>query len=810
MNVTYQPKSIEQAVQAYWDQSQTFKTNTLLHHDRKKNYYCLSMFPYTSGNIHMGHVRNYTIGDVMTRIKKMQGHEVLQPMGWDSFGLPAENAAIKGKQHPAQWTRQNIAHMKTQLKQIGFAYDWDREFATCDPEYYRWQQWLFIQMLEQGLVYKKESIVNWDPVDQTVLANEQVINGRGWRSNALVEQKKIPQWFCRITQYADALYEDLDTLTQWPEAVRTMQKNWIGKSKGTSITFAIDGREENLEVFTTRVDTLFGATFMAIAADHPLALAACKHEKQIHNFVEACKKQSTAEADIATAEKMGIATPYFAIHPLTGAKLPIWVANYILMTYGTGAIMAVPAEDERDMAFAEKYTLPVVDVFQCDDADQPVLVNAGSFDGLTSQQAKEAITAALERKGSGTSTTTYRLRDWGISRQRYWGVPIPIINCDHCGQVPEKIDHLPVVLPTDIEYAYGESLLRNDPSFYATQCPQCGADAHRETDTFDTFFDSSWYYHYFVSQGRDGMTSPENNHWMGVDLYIGGIEHAILHLLYARFIQKVLVDLGQTSVKEPFKQLLSQGMVLKDGAKMSKSKGNVVSPDDLIDKFGCDTIRFFMIFAAPPTQDLDWSDGGVEGCFRFLKRLWSFVHAHLDSLQDADAQRFALSNLNAMGQQIIVDIHKQLQVIARDCEQIHLNTVASGAMKLFHKISKLAETEHDAVSLKYAVSILLRILNPITPHITHALWYKANFGGDISLQPWPEADEHIMALESQVTIVLQINGKKKGAVSVQKDASEAEVMRAMHDDSGCSQQLEKITTIEKSIFVKNKLINLVV
>ena len=609
MTNIYQPESIEKQAQTFWDTEHTFKTDTKDSASRSENYYCLSMFPYTSGNIHMGHVRNYTIGDVKSRMKKMQGYNVLQPMGWDSFGLPAENAAIKNKSHPAIWTRQNISSMKEQLKRIGFAYDWSREMATCDSDYYRWQQWLFIEMYKKGLVYKKDAIVNWDPVDQTVLANEQVINGRGWRSNALVEQKKIAQWFCKITDYADRLQGELDTLDKWPEAVKLMQKNWIGKSTGASIDFQLKNSNDKLTVFTTRADTLFGATFMAIAADHPLAIELGKQDNAIQTFLDQCKKQSTAEADIQTAEKIGIKTPLVAINPINGEELPVWIANYILMNYGTGAIMAVPAEDERDHEFAQKYQIAVKTVFD----DNDCLINAGAFTGLKQQEATAAIIKKLDTEGCGKKSITYRLRDWGISRQRYWGVPIPMVHCDTCGTVPEDQANLPVKLPENIDYQYGESLLENCEDFIKVKCPICGKPSKRETDTIDTFFESSWYYHYFISQGKDGITSKNNDHWMGVDLYIGGIEHAILHLLYARFIQKVLMDLSLTEVPEPFSQLLSQGMVLKDGAKMSKSKGNVISPDALIEQYGADTIRLFIIFAAPPTQDLDWSDGGVEG-----------------------------------------------------------------------------------------------------------------------------------------------------------------------------------------------------
>ena len=807
MSNTYQPKVIEKEAQTYWDTQQTFKTSHLSDTPREKNFYCLSMFPYTSGNIHMGHVRNYTIGDVMTRIKKMQGLNVLQPMGWDSFGLPAENAAIKGKRHPAPWTRENISSMGNELKQIGFAYDWNREFATCDEDYYRWQQWLFIQMLERGLVYRKESIVNWDPVDQTVLANEQVVNGRGWRSNALVEQKNIPQWFCKITDYAERLSDDLDQLSEWPDAVKIMQKNWIGKSHGANVYFQLKSREDRLQVFTTRPDTLFGATFMAIASDHPLALECAQSDPEITAFIELCKQQSTAEADIATAEKKGIRTNLIAINPVNGEEIPVWIANYILMGYGTGAIMAVPAEDERDAEFAQKYALPIVDVYD-HDGDQATLINAQQFTGLSKEAAISAITQSLAEAEQGEVTTTFRLRDWGISRQRYWGVPIPVIYCDDCGAVAEKAENLPVRLPVDIEYAYGEPLLKNCEAFYHTSCPQCGKAARRETDTFDTFFDSSWYYHYFISQGQDGLTSKQNDQWLGVDLYIGGIEHAILHLLYARFIQKVLKDLNLSSVDEPFKRLLSQGMVLKDGAKMSKSKGNVISPNDLMDQYGADTIRLFMIFAAPPTQDLDWSDGAVEGCFRFLKRVWTYAHEHMSLLKTP--AELNPDQLSAQDKRILIDMHKELSLINRDVHAIHLNTVASGAMKLFQHLTKIDDFQRNPALIQHGLSLLLRVLNPITPHITHTLWCHCGFGDDIATAQWPTADSALLALEDQVTIVVQFNGKKKAMVTSKSNATEEDVMNAIHADAQAKSQLDKHTSIKKTIYVKNKLINFVV
>lgn len=804
MTIVYNPKEIEQQAQLEWQAACTFEMNTSISQTRKDNYYCLCMFPYTSGNIHMGHVRNYTIGDVESRIKKMQGYSVLQPMGWDSFGLPAENAAIKHKCHPVTWTKKNIASMKRELQGMGFGYDWTKEFATCDKNYYRWQQWLFIRMRAKGLIYKKDAIVNWDPVDQTVLANEQVINGRGWRSDALVEQKSIAQWFCKITAYSERLNADLDELDRWPDAVKTMQKNWIGKSEGTEITFKLCGCDDTLTVFTTRADTLCGATFMAIASDHPLSQALAKNDASVASFIKACQQQSTAEADIQTAEKKGLDTGLKAINPINHQEIPIWIANYILMGYGTGAVMAVPAEDGRDKEFAERYGIDIIEVYK-----EGKLINSGGYSGLSQAEGLAAIVGDLVKNKVGKRKTTYRLRDWGISRQRYWGVPIPIINCSDCGPVSEKEENLPVELPTDIEYEYGRPLLQECEAFYRTTCPRCGQAATRETDTFDTFFDSSWYYHYFISQGNNGITSRQNDSWMGIDLYIGGIEHAILHLLYARFIQKVLFDMDLTSVKEPFQQLLSQGMVLKNGAKMSKSKGNVISPETLIEKYGADTIRLFIIFAAPPTQDLDWSDGAVEGCYRFLKKLWALHQDNLDILINATDQ-IDIQAVDAITKQQLIMINQELVNINRDVESIHFNTVASGAMKLFQAINKIPQDKHHPAALKYALSILLRVLNPITPHITHHLWQTCQFGGDIASAPWPEADDDIIALNQQSVVVMQINGKKKGLLKVSVDANQEEVMKAIEDNSQTSAHISKIPTIKKVIFVKNKLINFVV
>lgn len=762
------------------------------------------MFPYTSGQAHVGHVRNYTIGDVISRYQFMQGKTVLQPFGWDSFGLPAENAAIKNKSHPATWTQKNIASMKGQIKRLGYAYDWDREFATCDPEYYRWQQWLFIQMFKNDMVYQKEAWVNWDPVDQTVLANEQVINGRGWRSDALVERKKILQWFCKITEFSDDLLSDLQSLPLWPEQVKRMQENWIGKSEGASILFDIEDQDQPLEVFTTRADTLYGATFLALSPEHPLSRHYAQTQPEIQAFIDACRVQSTAEADLATAEKQGIFTGKYGIHPLTGKKVALWIANYILMDYGTGAIMAVPAHDERDLAFAEKYSIPVIQVID-ETQEEPILIDSDSMTGLTSSAAKQAITDKLETLGKGKMVLQYRLRDWGISRQRYWGVPIPMVHCPTCGVVPEKEENLPVSLP-DIDYVYGESTLAQQPDFYQTQCPQCQGPAKRETDTFDTFFDSSWYYHYFITQSQTSMIGHDNDQWMPVDMYIGGIEHAILHLLYARYIQKVLVCLGLSNHKEPFKQLLSQGMVLKDGAKMSKSKGNVVDPSDLIDRYGADTLRLFIIFAAPPEQNLEWSDGGVEGAHRFLKRIWHFAHTHQELIAQADNMEITPESPHI---EVLAEVHTLLATIARDINKQQLNTVASGAMKLFQVLQKIpADHQHSAL-LRYVFMTLLQVINPVTPHISHTLWQELALSATpIEKSAWPEPRDDIIAACRTIQLTVQINGKTKGQISVDGSQDEASILGLLtsHDKYGSFFQNK---TVKKTILVPNKLISIV-
>ncbi len=759
------------------------------------------MFPYTSGELHMGHVRNYAIGDAISRYKTMQGYEVLQPMGWDSFGLPAENAAIKHKSHPAKWTRSNIKTMRNQLQSLGLAYDWEREFATCDKEYYHWQQWLFIQMVKKGIAYRRKAVVNWDPVDQTVLANEQVVDGRGWRSGAKVERKSIQQWFLKISEYAPRLLDELDGLEKWPEQVKIMQRNWIGKSQGSTIRFYTE-EKTCIETFTTRIDTLYGASFLALSPEHPLISELAKDNNAIAQFITECQQQTTQEADIATAEKKGIDTGLRVVHPLTNQLLPVWIANYVLMDYGTGAVMCVPAHDERDLEFAEKYQLPVHTVIASKD-EQEYLINSGEMNGLSTEQAKIKITEKLIANKQGEFSTNFRLRDWGISRQRYWGVPIPMVYCPKCGIVHEKESALPVVLPEDIKYEYGKPLLKEHKEFYHTKCPKCGGDATRETDTFDTFFDSSWYFHYFITASKKNMVGPNNDKWLPVDYYIGGIEHAILHLLYARFIQKVLHDLGLSKHSEPFKALLSQGMVLKDGAKMSKSKGNVVQPLSLIDKYGADTVRLFILFASPPEQSLEWSDGGVEGAHRFLKKVWHYGHEHKDKLKKNSKLNW--TELNTQEQTALVNAHQILLVINRDMEKNQFNTVVSGAMKLL-KILQNIESNQAAL-ITHIYQILLKILNPITPHICYTLWKELDLGENILNSEWPIADTNILKQQQAIHYVVQFNGKTKGRIECPADIKEEVILKQIEQDIKLSKWLT--TNPKKVILVPNKLINIV-
>ncbi len=869
MQQKYNPRIIERDAQAYWDNAKTF---VAVESPGKPKYYCLSMFPYPSGKLHMGHVRNYTIGDVLTRYHRMKGFNVMQPMGWDAFGLPAENAAMANGVPPAQWTYDNIAYMKKQLQSLGFGIDWSRELATCKPEYYRWNQWLFLRMLEKGIAYKKTQVVNWDPVDQTVLANEQVIDGRGWRTGALIEKREIPGYYLAITKFADELLTSLDKLPDWPERVRTMQANWIGKSYGVRFGFpyTLDGKAEKLWVFTTRADTIMGVTFVAVAAEHPLATHAAKSNAKLAAFIDECKRGSVMEADMATMEKKGMPTGILVEHPLTGEKTEVWVGNYVLMSYGEGAVMAVPAHDERDFHFAKQYGLaikPVIDVagktFSTDawqewyaDKEHGVCINSNKYNNLAYTAAVDAIAADLQGKGLGEKQTLYRLRDWGVSRQRYWGTPIPLIYCDACGDVPVPDKDLPVVLPEDCVPDGSGNPLAKRADFVNVPCPKCGKPARRETDTMDTFVDSSWYYTHFACTDRaSGMADKHVNYWLPVDQYIGGIEHAILHLLYSRFWTKVMRDLGLVTMDEPFSRLLTQGMVLNEiffrkpesgrivyynpidvdiqtddkgnraGAvlrsdgqpvessgigTMSKSKNNGVDPQALMEEYGADIARFFMMFTSPPEQTLEWSDSGVDGSARFLRRLWTFGYdlaqsstpltAKLDGAKLpsdlADARR---------------EIHAVLKQANYDIARHQFNTVASAGMKMLNALESAQKSNADA-ALKQAVvreglSLLLRLLSPMTPHIAHQLWRDLGYGEDILAAPWPEPDAAALT-QDEIELVVQINGKKRGSVRVPREADAQAIEVITLADPEIARALDG-KPVKKFIVVPGRLVNVV-
>ena len=821
MQQQYPFRDIEQQAQQQWETDQTFAASES---SDKPKYYCLSMFPYPSGRLHMGHVRNYTIGDVLSRFYRMRGYNVMQPMGWDAFGLPAENAAIKNNVAPAGWTYSNIEHMKTQLKSLGLAVDWQRELATCKPEYYRWEQWLFTELFKKGLIYKKTATVNWDPVDQTVLANEQVIDGRGWRSGELVEKRDIPQYFMKITAYADELLQELDNLPGWPEQVKTMQRNWIGKSFGCEIEFPIAGSDGNLKVYTTRPDTLMGATYVAVAAEHPLATQAGQANAELQAFIDECKHGSVAEADVATAEKKGMATGLFVIHPLNGEMLPVWVANYVLMGYGEGAVMAVPAHDERDFEFATHYQLPIKAVIKPLDADlsQPltaaytehgVLFDSGEFNGLDFDAAFDAIANSLSAKKLGSKRTQYRLRDWGISRQRYWGCPIPIIHCASCGEVPVPKEQLPVVLPEDVKFDGIGSPIKKDPAFYETTCPTCGGKATRETDTMDTFVESSWYFARYASfDANNAMLDERANYWLPVDQYIGGIEHAILHLLYARFFNKLMRDVGLVNSSEPFANLLTQGMVLKDGAKMSKSKGNTVDPQELIDNYGADTARLFMMFAAPPEQSLEWSDAGVEGAHRFLRRLWKAVFDHVEhGTVTAYSAKQSSAELSADLKNLRRQLHQTIEKVTDDYGRRHtFNTAIASVMEL---MNALAKTEaNDALSRTVKQEVLesaVLLLSPIVPHICQALWSELQAATTILEANWPVVDTAAQ-VQDEIELVIQVNGKLRGSMTVARTL-EKPLLEKLALEQPCVQKyLEDGVSVRKIIVVPSKLINVVV
>ena len=816
MKEPYHPESVEERARTYWEKARCFEVSE---EPGKDKFYSLTMFPYPSGQLHMGHVRVLTINDVIARYQRMQGRHVLQPMGWDAFGMPAENAAIQRGIPPAQWTYRNINYMRGQLKRLGYGYDWSRELTTCRPEYYRWEQWLFVKLFEKGLVYRKNSIVNWDPVDQTVLANEQVIDGRGWRSDALVERREIPQWFMKITAYADELLDNLDRMEGWPEPVKTMQRNWIGRSEGVELSFDVQGAGEPISVFTTRPDTLMGVTYMAIAAEHPLAVEAAAGNPKLAAFLQDCKQTQASEASLETMEKKGMPLGISAIHPISGDEIPLWVANFVLMGYGTGAVMAVPGHDQRDWEFAKKHGLPIVQVVRpvggddVDVSEKPypaygILVNSGEFDGLDFQQAFDAIAGRFEETGRGRRSVHYRLRDWGVSRQRYWGAPIPIIYCDKCGPVPVPEDQLPVVLPEDVEFTGVGSPLKQMPEFFETTCPKCDAAAKRETDTFDTFVESSWYFaRYTCPDSADAMLDQRERYWMPVDQYTGGIEHAILHLLYARFFQKVMRDFGLSSVDEPFTNLLTQGMVLKDGAKMSKAKGNTVDPQQLIDKYGADTVRLFMMFAAPPEQALEWSDEGVQGASRFLKRFWRAVQGH------ASGGATVLPDIERLDDPQKALRRKTHQTIAKVSDDIGrrytFNTAIASAMELLNAINRFEDSSPEGRAVVgEALEAVVLLLSPIVPHICHELWYALGHKTAAVDVRWPEADPAALARE-MIEIVVQVNGKLRGRISISADADEAAVSEAALADENVRRFVAD-KTIRKTIVVPGRLVNVVV
>ena len=811
MNQEYTPEQIELDTQARWTEANRYRA---IQDDAREKFYCLAMFPYPSGKLHMGHVRNYTIADVIARYQRMLGKNVLQPMGWDAFGLPAENAAIANNVPPASWTLNNVEEMKRQLARLGFAYDWDREVTTCQPDYYRWEQWFFTRLMKRGLAYKKEADVNWCENDQTVLANEQVVDGKCWRCDNPVERRAINQWFIKITAYAEQLLDDLDTLEQWPEQVIAMQRNWIGRSEGATIRF-LRPDSDPLEVYTTRPDTLMGATYLAVAPQHPLAMEAAQENPALAEFIEELSHVKVAEADMATMEKRGMDTGLTVEHPLTGQPLPIWVANFVLMGYGSGAVMSVPGHDQRDWEFATKYGLPIVQVIE-GTYDQPAnidqeaftargkLINSGEFDGLEFQAAFDAIVAKLADLGQGEKTTNFRLRDWGVSRQRYWGAPIPVINCGDCGSVPVPDEDLPVVLPIDVEFQGVGSPLTAMDSFTQTTCPNCQGPAERETDTFDTFMESSWYYARYASAANDRqMLDQEANYWLEVDQYVGGIEHAILHLLYARFFHKLMRDEGLVTSDEPFKRLLTQGMVLKDGSKMSKSKGNTVDPQELIDRYGADTVRLFSMFAAPPEQSLEWSDSGVEGANRFLRRLWRLV-------SDADAASTSadLTSLNKSQKDLRRKTHETIAKVTDDYGRRQtFNTAIAAVMELCNEVSKFQiENDTDRHVVREALDAALLMLCPIVPHITDHLWQQIH-KTNILDEAWPVVDEAALGRD-ELEIVVQVNGKVRAKITVPAEAPK-EALEQMALEHENVQRFIEGQSVRKVIVVPKKLVNIV-
>ncbi len=875
MQEKYSPAEVEQAAQSHWTQTHAFKTVENDTRFPKGKYYACSMLPYPSGKLHMGHVRNYTINDMLARQLRMKGYNVLMPMGWDAFGLPAENAAIAYKKSPAEWTYSNIEDMKSQMQPLGLAFDWSREVATCDPDYYRWNQWLFLKMLEKGVAYKKTQVVNWDPIDQTVLANEQVIDGKGWRSGAVVEKREIPGYYFGITQYAEELLSSIDQLDGWPDQVRTMQRNWIGKSEGVRFAFSHEIKDEagalvqdgKMYVFTTRPDTIMGVTFCAVAAEHPLATVAAKNNTKLAAFIEECKAGGTTEAEMATKEKEGLPTGLFVTHPLTGEQVEVWVGNYVLMTYGDGAVMGVPAHDERDFAFAKKYGIAIKQVVAVDgesfttdawaewygDKQKCVTVNSGKFDGLSYKAAVDAVAADLVAKGVGEKKTTWRLRDWGISRQRYWGTPIPIIHCECCGDVPVPYEDLPVVLPTECIPDGSGNPLKTHAAFLNVPCPTCGKPAQRETDTMDTFVDSSWYFMRYTCPDATTMVDERNDYWMAMDQYIGGVEHAVLHLLYARFWTKAMRDMGLVKIDEPFKNLFTQGMLLNESfyreeeggkkvwfypnevevqhdekgrpisaslksdgqpvqmggiEKMSKSKNNVVEPKDIISQFGADTARLFTMFAGPPDQSAAWSSSGVEGASRYLRRLWATALKFSAVIAEGASPA---SDYAADVKALRFEVHNTLKQIDSDYDRLQYNTVVSGAMKLLNTIESFkSQAQGSAAAVREAFGILLRGLYPVCPHITHALWNELGYGkelGGIIDAPWPQVDAGAL-VQDEIELMVQVNGKLRGSIKVAKDADKATIEAAAVANESAARFIEG--TPKKIIVVPGKLVNIVV
>ena len=860
-DATYNPAQIEREAQQYWNDNKTFEVSE---DPDKEKFYCLAMFPYPSGKLHMGHVRNYTITDVIARYQKMQGKNVLQPMGWDAFGLPAENAAIQNNTAPAKWTHENIAYMKAQLKSLGFGIDWSRELATCEPDYYKWEQWFFTKLYEKGLVYKKTSAVNWCPNDATVLANEQVIDGCCWRCDTPVERKEIPQWFIRITDYAEQLLDDLDELEHWPEQVKTMQRNWIGKSRGVNVTFDLSesaGEHNHFDVYTTRPDTLMGVTYLTLATQHPIALEAAKHNSALADFIEQCRLQGVSEAEMATMDKVGMDTGITAIHPLTGNSVPVWVGNYVLMDYGSGAVMAVPGHDQRDYEFAKNYDLLITQVVMAAEdkecsiensafTDKGILINSGQYDGLDFDAAFEAISTALINLDHGSVTTNYRLRDWGVSRQRYWGTPIPMYNLAEGGEIAVPLDRLPVILPVDVEMDGIQSPIKADKNWCVAEFN--GQTVAHETDTFDTFMESSWYHARFTCSDLDSaMLDPARaDYWLPVDQYVGGIEHAILHLLYARFYHKLLRDEGLVSSNEPFKSLLCQGMVLAESfykeidgrkiwlapneimverdekgrtitatevktgdavksggiTKMSKSKNNGVDPQTAIDKQGADTVRLFTMFAAPPEQTLEWSDEGVSGAHRFLRKLWKMVHEHLETNISVSLN---IDNLNQQQQDLLRKTHETINKVNDDFGRRNtFNTAIAAVMELLNDVAKHNSAETQSVAVRHeALTSAVLLLSPIAPHICHALWQALGHSESVADARWPAVDEKAL-VRSSITLVLQVNGKVRGKIEVAADISKQDIEKIALADENVQRFIEG-STIRKIIVVPGRLINIV-